>query len=85
MWHIVVGLAVLSTVFSLIFAALYKLSGKRCLCRPGQWADNSDEAPSNGAGVTEIRKPSVDWMQLQIHGIDFNEMSKEVPDVVTVQ
>ena len=84
MWHIVVGLAVLSTVFSLVLGGLYKLSGKRSLCKRGQFADDNNEAAS-GDRVTEIRKPSIDWMAFQVQGIDVNEISKDVPDVVIVQ
>ena len=65
MWHIVVGLAVLSTVFSLVLGGLYKLSGKRSLCKRGQFADENNEAAS-GERVTEIRKPSIEWITLFI-------------------
>lgn len=84
MWHIVVGLAVLSTVFSLVLGGIYKLSGKRSLCKRGQFADDNNEA-ATGDRVTEIRKPSIDWMAFQVQGIDVNEISKDVPDVVIVQ
>ena len=73
MWHIVVGMALLATVFSLICGGIYKLSGKRSFCKRGQWADN-DEVNSED-NQTEIRKPSVDWMELQVNGIDANEIS----------
>ena len=72
MWHIVVGLALLSTVFSLICGGIYKLSGKRSICKRGEWADN-DEANSEEKD-TEIRKPTVDWMELQVKGLDLNEI-----------
>ena len=81
MWHIVVGLAVLSTVFSLVCGGLYKLSGKRRICKRGEWADENDGAASDEK-VTEIRKPSVDWMAFQVQGIDVNEITNQVPDVV---
>ena len=47
--------------------------GKRSFCKRGQWADN-DEVNSED-NQTEIRKPSVDWMELQVNGIDANEIS----------